>query len=163
DGKGTGRLGTNPEGAGKMNQLVVSLAWCWIQALVIAALALLLSAITVRRSPAAGAAIAAVGIVATLVLALLMPVPIPRWGLTLQSMERGLFSQPPDARMSNFNGPSQPTAQGEADEQSAGAGLNLDFLRGIATSIQRSQAAAGTRPRTTFVAIGILAGGMILA
>ena len=66
----------NPEGAG-MSHLITSLAWCWMQILLVAAAAIGLSLLVLRRSPTAGATIAWSGVVATLALTGLAFVPLP--------------------------------------------------------------------------------------
>src|SRR5262249_39403081 len=74
--KGTCCSLANPEGAG-MSHLIASLAWCWVQLLFVAATAISLSLIALRRSPAVGATIAWSGIIAALVLTALTLVPFP--------------------------------------------------------------------------------------
>lgn len=60
-----------------MSHLIASLAWCWVQILVVAAAATGLSLLVLRRSPAAGATIAWSGVVAALALTALAIVPLP--------------------------------------------------------------------------------------
>ena len=70
-----------------MNHFIMALAWCWVQTLFVAAVAIGMSVLAMRRSPAASALIAWTGILATLGLTLVAPVPVPRWG-------RGLLPLP---------------------------------------------------------------------
>jgi hypothetical protein len=60
-----------------MSHLITSLTWCWVQLFLVAAVAIGLSLLALRRSPAAGATIAWSGVVATLVLTGLAIVPFP--------------------------------------------------------------------------------------
>jgi beta-lactamase regulating signal transducer with metallopeptidase domain len=122
-----------------MNQLVVSLAWCWAQSLVVGALAIGLSAIALRRSPAAGAAIAWAGVLATLGLSLVAPLPTPQWRLpSLAAREAPILNS-----TGSQSEPSDATATA-TNESQPGIALNLNFLRSIAASVEQSNAAIAT-------------------
>jgi len=60
-----------------MSHLIASLAWCWVQVLLVSTAAIGLSLLALRRSPTAGATIAWSGVVATLALTGLAIVPLP--------------------------------------------------------------------------------------
>ena len=60
-----------------MSHLIASLAWCWVQVLLVAAAAIGLSLLALRRSPTAGATIAWSGVIAALALTGLAIVPLP--------------------------------------------------------------------------------------
>ncbi|HMC10029.1 MAG TPA: M56 family metallopeptidase, partial [Pirellulaceae bacterium] len=60
-----------------MSNLIASLAWCWLQVLLVAAAATVLSMWALRRSPTAGATIAWSGVIGTLALTMLAIAPFP--------------------------------------------------------------------------------------
>jgi beta-lactamase regulating signal transducer with metallopeptidase domain len=140
-----------------MNQLVMSLAWCWLQVMVVAFLAIVFSALAMRRSPASGATIAAVGIVAALVLTLLAPVPVPRWGSPEGRSPRSSIA--PAVR--SFRVADRAAAHAEesvrdADISPLGIVVHFPLFDRIIMSVQRSQAVVDNHTGAGHIALGIL-------
>jgi beta-lactamase regulating signal transducer with metallopeptidase domain len=75
-----------------MTHLTTSLAWCWLQILLVAAVAIPLSLLVLRKSPAAGAAVALSGVVATLALTILAFMPLPT-GIRFQVVDELVAGQ----------------------------------------------------------------------
>jgi hypothetical protein len=147
-----------------MSQLVISLAWCWTQALVLASLAIVFSALAMRRSPAAGAAIAWAGVLATLVLTLLTPAPMPRWGQRLGPSSQTAFAHASGSPLVAGREAASMTPLASAADDSPGvAALNLALLHNIVTSVQRSQAAVANHSRSGHIVLGLLILGVLLS
>src|SRR5262245_7343229 len=139
-----------------MNTIVVSLAWCWMQTLVVAGVAIGLSMLATRRSPAAGAAIAWVGVLASLTLVLFAPIPAPRWAVSeIRQVKSSLaVANEPAAH---------PTIQ--ADEPNdAGAGwvIDLQTLRRIVASVEQSQTVVAGHIEIGRVIVGVVGAGILL-
>jgi beta-lactamase regulating signal transducer with metallopeptidase domain len=146
-----------------MNQIAVLVAWCWVEALIVASLAILFSGLVMRRSPAASAAIAWTGVLVTLVVTLLAPMPIPRWALPVEparqtTKHRTEVSSFADESLVN---PSRRDAT--TDGLSANAKLNLEFLRGIVTSLEQSRPVVAIHSTTGRIVVGCVALGVLLS
>jgi beta-lactamase regulating signal transducer with metallopeptidase domain len=141
-----------------MNHLVMSLAWCWLQVMIVAFLAIFFSALAMRRSPASGATIASAGIVAALVLTLLAPARVPqvRWGMGISIPS----SIAPDARSPRVA--NRATSHGKqfgrnADKPPAGFAMHLPLLDTIILSAQSSQTVIAIHGGTARMLLGMLA------
>jgi hypothetical protein len=118
-----------------MNHVVVALAWCWVQTLVVAGLAIVLSWVAMRYSAAAGRAIAWAGILATLALTLLALAPMPRWAIHWNSAapRAAAADAQQDGARSAAN---SPVGSSTAAEVPFGFALNAAGLSQIAASVQ---------------------------
>src|SRR5262245_17747592 len=139
-----------------MNTIVVSLAWCWMQTLVVASVAIGLSMLATRRSPAAGAAIAWVGVQATLALMLFVPIPAPRWAV-------GDIWQAKNSVAAVNQAEAKPANPGEVpDDSGAGWVIDLQTLRRIVASVERSQTAVASHIEIGRVIVVIVGAGILL-
>jgi beta-lactamase regulating signal transducer with metallopeptidase domain len=139
-----------------MNRIVVSLAWCWVQTLVVAGAAIGLSMLATRRSPAAGAAIAWVGVLAALALMLLAPIPAPRWATSeIQQVKSSLVAADQPAAKATF-----PTDA--SNDFDAGRAMNLKAIGRIVASVEQSQTAVASHIEIGRVIVGIVGAGILL-
>jgi beta-lactamase regulating signal transducer with metallopeptidase domain len=142
-----------------MTQLAIALAWAWVQTCLIAAVAITLSALALRKSPTAGASIAWAGVLASLVLTLIAPFPLPRAPLHLVP---GRGTVP-----SEFMAPADQTVRSAArpitanDESSHGATLDLSLIHHLLAPIEQSQAAASNQARACRLVLATLATGIV--
>lgn len=132
-----------------MSQLIVSLAWCWMQTMVVTAVAIIFSALAMRRSPAASAAIAWAGVLAAFAVVLLAAAPPPHWTLRFPLRRFAAVATQSET----------PTAAPMAAMQSTGdsaapsiAGLN--FLHDIIAAARSSHAAAASHREASRLALG---------
>jgi beta-lactamase regulating signal transducer with metallopeptidase domain len=139
-----------------MNTIVVSLAWCWMQTLVVAGVAIGLSKLATRRSPAAGAAIAWVGVLATLALVLFAPIPAPRWAGSEIRQAKNLVAIADRAVTEST------VAADEPNDSEAGWVIDLQALHGIVASVERSQKAVASHIEIGRVIVGIVGAGILL-
>ena len=120
-----------------MTQIMFVLAWAWGQGLVVAFLAIVLSALAMRRRPAASAAIASVGFIATLTLTMLTPIPVPRWELRFENSQQKSIARSDGSAFADVTTASSMERQQSANEPDSGATFDFDRLRGIlATRLQ---------------------------
>jgi beta-lactamase regulating signal transducer with metallopeptidase domain len=120
-----------------MNQVLLSLGWCWFQALFVSGLAVALSRLAARRSAVAAATAAWFGVVAVLLLLLFAFAPRPRFG-------RSFARRPPIAARapveeSPHNRHSDAAAATDSDEGTAQAPLLAASLDALMTRLQKTE------------------------
>ncbi len=139
-----------------MNTIVVSLAWCWVQTLVVAGVAIGLSMQATRRSPAAGAAIAWAGVLATLTLILVAPIPAPRWAVS------GIRQATRSLAVADKPSTGSTDAADVAADSGAGWLIDLHLLRGISASVERSHTVVASHMEIGRVIVGVVGVGILL-
>jgi hypothetical protein len=142
-----------------MSHLVASIGWCWIQVLLVAGVAWVLSILALRRSPAMGAAIAWYGVIATLVLTGLALAPLPHW-TSLHVLERLVFKQEPNEEAPHFKTRQAMVSGKEMTEESGfQAALKGPLIVEFLTSMRNSEAAVARHYGASRWAFGIFAIG----
>jgi beta-lactamase regulating signal transducer with metallopeptidase domain len=146
-----------------VNQILVMLAWSWAQALVIASLAIVFSALAMRRSPAAGATIAWTGVMATLVLTVLAPAPVPKWDHLFRTARKALNREAASSSFLDAKAigamPPEGSTNGELREMT----LKYEFLRRIVASIQPARSAVALPRASGRLVVGIVVLGVLLS
>jgi beta-lactamase regulating signal transducer with metallopeptidase domain len=142
-----------------MNQLALSLAWCWVQVFVVAGLAIALAAMSLRRSPRMSATIAWTGVLAVLVLTALAPIPIQRWEFAKRAMPsmttRSAFTLLPAAgEMTN-------SPRDETTSSPTGRVFRADLLRDLIASLERSQAVVTNQEMAGLAILGVLVASVL--
>lgn len=138
-----------------MNHLALSFVWCWLQALVVAGLALALAAAALRRSPAAGAAIAWSGVAAVLAMSVLALLPIPTAAIVRRPVPAAATSQAAVAEST------RPAAA--ASDPAALFTLSLERFRIALAPLQQTQSVVARYEITGCVLLGVAAVCVLLS
>jgi beta-lactamase regulating signal transducer with metallopeptidase domain len=142
-----------------MSHLIASLAWCWLQVLLVAAAAIGLSLLILRRSPTAGATIAWSGVIAALTLTGLAIVPFPARAMQRKLGE--LAASQSRAKRTAISTPklglqTESDASGEAGFQAA---LNGPLFGKLLESLRTSESAVVRNRGAVRWALGVAAIG----
>jgi len=144
-----------------MNQLVLSLAWCWMQVFIVAGLTIALAAIAMRRIPTAGAAIASAGVIAILALTMLAPIPNQRWATANRSVPA--LSTSFTSFFSSATALKSPAPLAATDDPSARFTVSAEIFRDVLVSLERSQSAVVNQGFAGRVVLGIVAASVLLS
>ena len=133
-----------------MSNVIASLAWCWMQVLIVSTAAIGLSLLILRRSPGASATIALSGVVAALVLTALALVPFPARAIPRKLGElivKPVYLQP----AAIFQSKSASVAEQEPTEDSGfRMPLNRPLMATLLKSLRNSESSSAisrVRPR----------------
>src|SRR5262249_40875127 len=163
DGQGASRPGRNPEGAGPMNNLGITLVGVAVQVTLVALVAAVLYGVMARRGPEAGSLTARLGLVGIVALTFVAFVPLPRWWNWSASRER---ASPVDFAASEVTAEpmldveKKTTAAETPHESGGGSGWSLAGLRGLLARLSRDKEAAPEKSWSGpwFVAVLFLVG-----
>jgi beta-lactamase regulating signal transducer with metallopeptidase domain len=142
-----------------MSNLIASLAWCWMQVLLVAGAAIGLSLLTLRRSPTAGATIAWSGVVATLALTVLALVPFPA-RVMRRTLGELIDSQTPfQQTAASKTTPKLQAEQEAADPLGFRIALDGPLFAKVLKSLRKSESAVVHYRSATRIALGVVAVG----